>query len=29
MKGLMEEHPTGLAHYDELIEQFYDPAADN
>ena len=29
MRGLMEEHPMGLTHYDQLIELFYDPAADN
>ncbi|MEM9013345.1 MAG: TRAP transporter substrate-binding protein DctP [Pseudomonadota bacterium] len=28
MRGLMEEHPTGLANYDTLIELFYDPALD-
>jgi hypothetical protein len=24
MRGLMEEHPMGLEHYDTLIELFYD-----
>jgi TRAP-type C4-dicarboxylate transport system substrate-binding protein len=28
MRGLMEEHPMGLANYDRLIELFYDPARD-
>jgi len=28
MRGLMEEHPMGLEHYDALIDHFYDPARD-
>lgn len=28
MRGLMEEHPSGTANYDRLIDLFYDPEAD-